>query len=86
MLDMAHYQTMLEVLKIRFWSSIRIILGLVGFGIIAYSLVGLYNTHQEVRGTQLLINARYETIFTAAAETDIILFGIGAFIVLFAVR
>jgi hypothetical protein len=73
---------MLETLKIRLRSSIRLLIGIVGFGIIAYAVVGLYTTHQRAQGAGATLGPRYESVFTAVAEGYFILFGIGVVMVL----
>jgi len=77
---------MLETLKVRLRSNFRLLIGIIGFGIIAYAIAGLYVLHRQARDAQILLGTRYESAFTTAGEEYLILFGIGVVVVLIASR
>jgi len=77
---------MFEVLKVRIRSNIRLLIGVVGFGLIAYAIAGLYTTHRQAQGSEIVPGVRYENVFTTAAEGYFAVFAIGIIIVLIASR
>jgi hypothetical protein len=77
---------MFEPLWIRFRSILRLLIGVVGFGLIAYAVVGLYATHQRAQGAEIPLGVRYESVFTSVAEGYFLMFGAGVVIVLLVSR
>ena len=77
---------MSEGLKVKLRSNIRLLIGVVGFGLIAYATAGLYTTHRQTQDAVAVQGVRYENIFTTAAEGYFAVFGIGSIIVLIASR
>lgn len=73
-----------------FWPRIRglgrLLLGGVGFLLIGYASLVMYETHQRLRQAPLDPRVSYEEAFIAAAEPQLLLLGAGVVVVVLAAR